>query len=55
MSSMTGLFKQAFGLNELLQGLAFLSNDLGTIFGSTILIKLINKSRVEMERKYKGI
>ncbi|KAH8693414.1 major facilitator superfamily domain-containing protein [Phaeosphaeriaceae sp. PMI808] len=54
-ASTTGLFKQAFGLNELLLGLVFLPNGLGTIVGSTIIGNLMNKSYVETELKYKEI
>jgi hypothetical protein len=43
-SSTPTLFKQAFGLNELLLGLSFLPNGLGTIVGSTIIGNLMNKS-----------
>ncbi|KAJ5060319.1 major facilitator superfamily transporter [Bipolaris maydis] len=52
-SSTTGLFKQAFGLNELLLGLVFLPNGLGTIVGSMVIGSLMNKSYMEMESKYK--
>lgn len=52
-SSTTGLFKQAFSLNELLLGLVFLPNGLGTIVGSTVIGNLMNKSYIEMELKYK--
>ena len=54
-SSTTGLFKQAFGLSELLLGLAFLPNGLGTIVGSTIIGYLMNKSYVETELRYMEI
>ncbi|KAK7182545.1 major facilitator superfamily transporter [Paraphaeosphaeria sporulosa] len=52
-ASTTSLFKQAFRLNELLLGLAFLPNGFGTIVGSTIIGNLMNKSYVETELKYK--
>lgn len=52
-SSTTGLFKQAFSLNEVLIGLAFLPNGLGTIVGSTIIGSLMNKAYVQAETKYK--
>ncbi|KAF2676917.1 MFS general substrate transporter [Lentithecium fluviatile CBS 122367] len=54
-SSTTGLFKQAFGLNELLLGLAFIPNGLGTIVGSTIIGNLMNKGYVEAETRYKEV
>ncbi|PVH98880.1 major facilitator superfamily transporter [Periconia macrospinosa] len=51
-SSTTGLFKDAFGLNEVLIGLTFLPNGLGTIVGSTIVGDLMNRAYVQAEAKY---
>ncbi|KAF2470878.1 MFS general substrate transporter [Lindgomyces ingoldianus] len=52
-ASTTGLFKQAFGLNEVLLGLAFIPNGLGTIVGSTIIGNLMNKAYASAEQTYK--
>ncbi|ORY12455.1 major facilitator superfamily domain-containing protein [Clohesyomyces aquaticus] len=52
-ASTTGLFKQAFRLNEVLLGLAFIPNGLGTIVGSTIIGNLLNKSYKQAEDTYK--
>ncbi|KAH8586296.1 major facilitator superfamily domain-containing protein [Bisporella sp. PMI_857] len=51
--STTGLFKGSFHLNELLLGLAFIPNGLGTIVGSTIIGNLMNRSYLETEKAYK--
>ncbi|KAH6641867.1 major facilitator superfamily transporter [Chaetomium tenue] len=52
-SSTTGLFKSRFGLSELLLGLAFLPNGLGTIIGSTIAGKLMTRDYKAAEAAYK--
>ncbi|KAH7073709.1 major facilitator superfamily transporter [Paraphoma chrysanthemicola] len=52
-SSTTGLFKDQFHLNEVLLGLASIPNGLGTIFGSTIIGNLMNRSYAEAEERYK--
>ncbi|KAF3799337.1 Itaconate transport protein [Colletotrichum gloeosporioides] len=52
-SSTTGLFKESFGLNELQIGLCNLPNGLGTIVGSTIVGKLMNKDFAAAEVAYK--
>ncbi|KAH7089723.1 major facilitator superfamily transporter [Paraphoma chrysanthemicola] len=52
-SSTTGLFKAQFQLNEVLLGLAFIPNGLGTIVGSTIIGNLMNRSYTEAEERYK--
>ncbi|KAI8316358.1 Itaconate transport protein [Colletotrichum sp. SAR11_240] len=53
-SSTTGLFKESFGLNELQIGLCYLPNGLGTIVGSTIVGKLMNKDFAAAEAAYKS-
>ncbi|KAI0140770.1 major facilitator superfamily domain-containing protein [Pestalotiopsis sp. NC0098] len=52
-STTTSIFKSAFGLNELLVGLAFLPNGLGTIVGSAIIGKLMNKDFRAAEVTYR--
>ncbi|KAH8802991.1 major facilitator superfamily domain-containing protein [Xylogone sp. PMI_703] len=52
-SSTTGLFKSRFGLSDLLLGLAFLPNGLGTIVGSTIIGKLMTRDYKAAEVAYK--
>ncbi|PSN63016.1 major facilitator superfamily transporter [Corynespora cassiicola Philippines] len=52
-SSTTSIFKDAFHLNELLLGLAFIPNGLGTIAGSTIIGNLMNQSYIATEKEYK--
>ncbi|KAJ0367454.1 hypothetical protein COL154_003104 [Colletotrichum chrysophilum] len=53
-SSTTGIFKESFGLNELQIGLCYLPNGLGTIVGSTIVGKLMNKDFAAAEAAYKS-
>ncbi|KIM95859.1 hypothetical protein OIDMADRAFT_132862 [Oidiodendron maius Zn] len=53
-SSTTSLFKERYHLNELLLGLAFLPNGLGTIVGSTIIGKLMNRDYAFTESEYKS-
>ncbi|KAM5341301.1 hypothetical protein ACJ41O_014332 [Fusarium nematophilum] len=53
-ASTTGLFTETFHLNELLLGLAFLPNGLGTIVGSTIIGKLLNRDYRLVEENYKS-
>ncbi|KAI8312042.1 Itaconate transport protein [Colletotrichum sp. SAR11_59] len=53
-SSTAGLFKESFGLNELQIGLCYLPNGLGTIAGSTIVGKLMNKDFAAAEAAYKS-
>ncbi|KAM7186947.1 major facilitator superfamily transporter [Naviculisporaceae sp. PSN 640] len=52
-SSTTRLFGQSFGLNEILLGLAFLPNGLGTIVGSAIVGKLMARDFTRLEAAYK--
>ncbi|KAH6626201.1 major facilitator superfamily transporter [Chaetomium sp. MPI-SDFR-AT-0129] len=52
-SSTMGLFKSRFGLSELLLGLAFLPNGLGTIVGSTIAGKLMTRDYQAASVAYK--
>ncbi|KAF1969707.1 major facilitator superfamily transporter [Bimuria novae-zelandiae CBS 107.79] len=52
-SSTTTLFKQAFGLNEVMLGLAFIPNGVGTIIGSTVIGKLLNTSYAQVEEAYR--
>ncbi|KAH3981305.1 hypothetical protein HBI56_054380 [Parastagonospora nodorum] len=52
-SSTTTLFKQAFGLNEVMLGLAFIPNGFGTIVGSTVVGKLLNSSYAQVEGAYR--
>ncbi|KAF3025131.1 hypothetical protein E8E14_014676 [Neopestalotiopsis sp. 37M] len=53
-STTTSIFKSAFGLNELLVGLAFLPNGLGTIVGSAIMGMLMNKDFAAAECVYRA-
>ncbi|KAF9877124.1 major facilitator superfamily transporter [Colletotrichum karsti] len=53
-SSTSGLFKTSFGLSELQIGLCFLPNGIGTIVGSTIVGKLMNKDFAAFEAAYKS-
>ncbi|KAJ3455789.1 hypothetical protein MRS44_017271 [Fusarium solani] len=53
-SSTTGLFTENFHLNEFLLGLTFLPNGLGTIVGSTIIGKLLNRDYAMTEENYKS-
>ncbi|CAG8982345.1 hypothetical protein HYALB_00005347, partial [Hymenoscyphus albidus] len=53
--STTALFKQNFGLTELLLGVAFLPNGIGTMFGSAIAGKLMTEDYREAERSYKTL
>ncbi|KAF5121895.1 Itaconate transport protein [Metarhizium anisopliae] len=52
VASTTGLFKDLFQLNDLLLGLVFLPNGLGTIVGSAIAGKLMTREFVRSERIY---
>ncbi|KAH6658569.1 major facilitator superfamily domain-containing protein [Truncatella angustata] len=52
-STTTSLFKSAFGLNELLIGLSFLPNGVGTIVGSAIIGNLMNRDFRTAEGAYK--
>ncbi|KAJ4295064.1 hypothetical protein N0V90_007072 [Kalmusia sp. IMI 367209] len=52
-SSTTGLFKENFRLNEVLLGLTFIPNGLGTIVGSTIIGNLMNRSYLQAQETYK--
>ncbi|KAK6209351.1 hypothetical protein LQW54_006338 [Pestalotiopsis sp. IQ-011] len=52
-STTTSIFKSAFGLDELFVGLAFLPNGLGTIVGSAIIGKLMNKDFRAAEVTYR--
>ncbi|KAM7186726.1 itaconate transport protein [Rhypophila sp. PSN 637] len=52
-SSTTRLFQESFGLNEILLGLAFLPNGLGTIVGSAIVGKLMTRDFTRLEESYK--
>ncbi|RDW70965.1 MFS transporter-17 [Coleophoma cylindrospora] len=54
-SSTTGLFKDQFKLNELLLGLCFLPNGLGTIVGSTIIGKLMTNDFKAAEVTYRQV
>ncbi|KAL2875673.1 hypothetical protein SGCOL_009136 [Colletotrichum sp. CLE4] len=51
-TSTTPLFKERFGLNELL-GVAFLPNGIGTIVGSVFAGKLLTRDYKAVEAKYK--
>ncbi|ETS85968.1 hypothetical protein PFICI_03993 [Pestalotiopsis fici W106-1] len=53
-STTTSIFKSAFGLDELLVGLAFLPNGLGTIVGSAVIGKLMNKDFAAAEVTYRA-
>ncbi|CAG8956905.1 hypothetical protein HYFRA_00012360 [Hymenoscyphus fraxineus] len=56
VESTTALFKENFGLTELLLGVAFLPNEgVGTIFGSAIAGKLMTEDYREAERSYKTL
>ncbi|KAK1622765.1 major facilitator superfamily transporter [Colletotrichum phormii] len=52
-TSTTPLFKERFGLNELLLGVAFLPNGIGTIVGSVFAGKLLTRDYKAVEAKYK--
>ncbi|KAF2010006.1 MFS general substrate transporter [Aaosphaeria arxii CBS 175.79] len=52
-ASTTGIFKRSFHLSNLLLGLSFIPNGLGTIVGSTIVGNLMNQSYVQAEAAYK--
>ncbi|KID96158.1 Major facilitator superfamily transporter, partial [Metarhizium majus ARSEF 297] len=52
VASTTGLFKDLFQLNDLLLGLVFLPNGLGTIVGSAVAGKLMTREFVRSERVY---
>ncbi|KAF7949825.1 uncharacterized protein EAE97_003334 [Botrytis byssoidea] len=54
-SSTTGLFKDQFGLNELLLGVVFLPNGLGTIVGSAIIGKLMTNDFKAAEETYRKV
>ncbi|THV55550.1 hypothetical protein BGAL_0006g00020 [Botrytis galanthina] len=54
-SSTTGLFKDQFGLNELLLGVVFLPNGLGTIVGSAIIGKLMTNDFKAAEESYRKV
>ncbi|KAM7220830.1 major facilitator superfamily transporter [Rhypophila decipiens] len=52
-SSTTRLLQESFGLNEILLGLAFLPNGLGTIVGSAIVGKLMTRDFTRLEAAYR--
>ncbi|KAK1529911.1 major facilitator superfamily transporter [Colletotrichum paranaense] len=52
-TSTTPLFKERFGLNELLLGVAFIPNGIGTIVGSVFAGKLLTRDYKAVETKYK--
>jgi multidrug resistance protein len=54
-ASTTGLFKSRFGLSEMLVGVAFLPNGLGTIVGSAIVGKLMTGDYAAAEDVYKAL
>ncbi|WQF90106.1 Putative major facilitator superfamily, MFS transporter superfamily [Colletotrichum destructivum] len=52
-TSTTPLFKASFGLSELLLGVAFIPNGLGTIVGSVIAGKILTRDYKTVETKFK--
>ncbi|EFY89468.1 hypothetical protein MAC_04487 [Metarhizium acridum CQMa 102] len=52
VASTTGLFKDLFQLSDLLLGLVFLPNGLGTIVGSAVAGRLMTREFVRSERIY---
>ncbi|KUJ21783.1 MFS general substrate transporter [Mollisia scopiformis] len=53
-SSTTALFQATFKLNDLQVGLAFLPNGAGTVSGSIIMGKIMDRDYRKMERVYKA-
>ncbi|POS71729.1 major facilitator superfamily transporter [Diaporthe helianthi] len=52
VASTTGIFKERFGLNELMLGFAFLPNGFGTIVGSYVAGKIMARDFVRFEQLY---
>ncbi|KAM3449256.1 hypothetical protein MY3296_007114 [Beauveria thailandica] len=52
VATTTGLFKDLFNLNDLLLGVAFLPNGLGTIVGSVVAGKLMTREFLAAEASY---